>query len=128
MENKLKFFVCKHCGNIALLVNDSGAPLVCCGEHMAEMQPNTTEASVEKHLPVVSLSESTISVKIGSVAHPMDSEHHIAFLYVETEFGGQRKYLKVGEEPSVEFCFTNDKPIAVYAYCNKHGLWKIALS
>jgi len=128
MGNKLKFFVCKHCGNIALLVNDSGAPLVCCGEQMAVMQPNTTEASVEKHLPVVSLSDDTISIKIGSAPHPMESEHHIAFVYVETKRGGQRKYLKVGEEPSVEFCLTDDKPVAVYAYCNKHGLWKTAVN
>lgn len=121
-----KFYVCKRCGNIAVLINDKHMPLVCCGEKMSELVPNTVEASVEKHLPTVTegITGGSISVQIGSVLHPMESEHHIAFVYVESEKGGQHKYLKAGEEPKLEFSFSNDKPIAVYAYCNLHGLWK----
>jgi len=128
-----KFFICKHCGNLIGLIDNKGVPIVCCGEKMTELVPNTVEASIEKHLPVVSGETATcdcgcdcscLSVEIGSVPHPMESEHHIAFVYVETERGGQRKCLKVGEEPKLEFCFPKDKPIAVYAYCNLHGLWK----
>jgi len=48
----------------------------------------------------------------------------VSFVYVETEQGGQRKCLKVGEKPKLSFCFTDDKPVSVYAYCNLHGLWK----
>ena len=128
-----KFFICKHCGNLIGLINNKGVPMVCCGEKMAELVPNTVEASMEKHLPVVSGEMGTcscgcecncISVKVGSIPHPMENEHNIAFVYVETERGGQRKCLKAGEEPKVAFCITNDKPVAVYAYCNLHGLWK----
>ena len=119
-----KFFVCKHCGNMVGLIDDKGVPLVCCGDNMAELVPNTVEASVEKHLPVVSVSGDSFSVQIGGVPHPMESEHHIAFVYVQTEHGGQRKCLKVGDEPKLAFSFVDDKPIAVYAYCNLHGLWK----
>jgi superoxide reductase len=105
-------------------VNNKGVPLVCCGENMTELVPNTVEASFEKHLPAISGSGDSISVQVGGVPHPMENEHHIAFVYVETERGGQRKRLKTGEEPKLAFSFAGDKPVAVYAYCNLHGLWK----
>jgi len=125
MQGNQKFYVCKRCGNIADLVNNKHTPLMCCGEKMSELIPNTVEASVEKHLPAVTnVITDSISVQIGSTLHPMESGHHIAFVYVESEQGGQYKYLKVGEEPKLEFHVSNDKPIAVYAYCNLHGLWK----
>jgi superoxide reductase len=91
---------------------------------MKELVPNTVDASKEKHLPVVTVSGGGISVAVGSAAHPMEEAHHIDFIYVETERGGQRKALKTGEKPSLEFSFADDKPIAVYAYCNLHGLWR----
>jgi superoxide reductase len=124
MNGNQKFFICKHCGNLIGLINDKGIPLMCCGEKMAELVPNTTEASVEKHLPEVTVSGDSISVQIGSAPHPMEDEHHISFVYVETERGGQRKCLQIGGVPTVTFSFSGDKPKAVYAYCNLHGLWK----
>jgi superoxide reductase len=129
MCGKQKFFICRHCGNLSGLINDKGVPMVCCGEKMTEIVPNTVEASVEKHLPVITkVMANSISVQIGSVFHPMEIAHNIAFVYVETERGGQRKNLKFGEEPKLDFCFSNDNPIAVYAYCNLHGLWKTEIS
>jgi len=124
MCRKQKFFICKHCGNLIGLIENKGVPMVCCGEKMTELIPNTVEASVEKHLPVVSVLGNKIEVAIGSIPHPMEEAHHIDFVYVETECGGQRKSLKVGQAPKVVFSFEEDKPIAVYAYCNLHGLWK----
>ena len=109
------------------LIEDMGVAMFCCGEEMTELIPNTVEASAEKHLPDVTVSGDSIIVQVGSVLHPMEEEHHISFIYVETERGGQRKCLNVGEEPKVTFCFSNDKHIAVYAYCNLHGLWKTEL-
>ncbi|MCL2507994.1 MAG: desulfoferrodoxin [Oscillospiraceae bacterium] len=119
-----KFFICKHCGNLAGLIDNKGVPMVCCGERMSELVPNTVEASAEKHLPAVTVSDDSITVLVGSVPHPMLEEHHITFVYVETERGGQRKCLKASEEPKLTFRFSDDKPVAVYAYCNLHGLWK----
>lgn len=124
MCNRQKFFICKHCGNLIGLIDNKGVPMVCCGEEMTELIPNTVEASVEKHLPTVTVMGNKIEVAIGSVPHPMEEAHHIEFVYVETERGGQRKCLKVGQEPKVVFSFEDDKPVAVYAYCNLHGLWK----
>ena len=119
-----KFYICKHCGNMIGLIVNKGAPLVCCGEKMTELVPNTVEASMEKHLPVATVSGDSVSVQVGSVFHPMEEAHNISFVYVETERGGQRKCLKAGEEPKVTFSFSDDKPVAAYAYCNLHGLWK----
>ena len=120
-----KFFICKHCGNMVGLIEDKGAPLACCGENMTELEPNTVEASVEKHLPAVTVSGDSIGVQVGAVPHPMEDGHHISFVYVETQHGGQRKCLKKGEEPKLSFSFMDDKPTTVYAYCNLHGLWKM---
>ena len=127
MRGNQKFFICKLCGNLVGMVENKGVPLVCCGEKMTELVPNTVEASVEKHLPAVTVAEDAMTAQVGSTLHPMEEGHHIAFIYVETENGGQRKRLKVGEEPKTAFCFADDKPVAVYAYCNLHGLWKIEI-
>ena len=124
MCRKQKFFICKHCGNLTGLIEDKGIPMVCCGEKMDELVPNTVEASTEKHLPAVTVSGDSMVVRVGSAPHPMEDRHHIAFVYVETGRGGQRKCLKIGEEPKVVFRFSDDEPAAVYAYCNLHGLWK----
>lgn len=126
MKN-VKFYICKHCGNIITKIEDSSVPVVCCGEKMSEIVSNTVEASVEKHLPVVSVEGNVVNVAVGSVAHPMAEEHHIGWVYLETCCGGQLKYLAVGGEPVVSFAVNDEKPLAVYAYCNLHGLWKTEL-
>jgi len=128
MQNHTKFFLCKHCGNLTGLIDNKGVPLVCCGEPMAELVPNTVEASVEKHLPVATMTGDILTVEVGSVPHPMVAEHYILFVYVETLNGGQRKRLEVGSAPTCQFSFTGDKPVAVYAYCNLHGLWKTEIN
>jgi len=124
MAKGQKFFVCEHCGNMIGFVVDKGVPVICCGQPMTELVPNTEEASFEKHIPSVTVSGDKLDVKVGSELHPMTEGHHISFIYVETECGGQRKTLKVDESPEAAFTFVNDKPLAVYAYCNLHGMWK----
>ena len=124
MTNNHKFFLCEHCGNLAVPVINKGVPLVCCGQSMTELVPNTVEASTEKHIPVVTASVNSIGVQVGSVLHPMEEGHHISFIYVQTEKGGQRKGFKPGMEPKCDFAFADDKPVNVYAFCNLHGLWE----
>ena len=121
-----KFYKCNHCGNVIEKVVDSKVPVVCCGEKMEELIPNTVDASNEKHVPVVTrLDDCRIKVEVGSVPHPMTPEHHIAFVYVETENGGIRINLK--DKPEAVVCVCTENPIAVYEYCNLHGLWKTEL-
>jgi len=121
-----KFYRCATCGNVIQKIVDSKVPVVCCGEKMQELVANTVEASVEKHLPVVTrIDDNHIKVEVGSVAHPMLPEHHIAFIYVETEKGGIR--VDLTDKPEATICVCDSKPIAVYEYCNLHGLWKTEL-
>jgi len=122
-----KFYVCEHCGNLVGMIHNAGVPIMCCGQKMTELIPGTVEASAEKHIPAVTLEGSTLKVNVGSIDHPMLDEHFIEWVYVETEAGGQRKTLKPGDAPSLSFELGNDKAIAVYAYCNLHGLWKADL-
>ena len=121
---KSRFYKCNHCGNIIGLINDSGVPVVCCGEKMANLVPGSVDASVEKHLPVCSIEGDKLTVTVGSVIHPQTSEHNISWIYIQTENGGQRKNLALDSEPVTTFALNGEKVIAVYAYCNLHGLWK----
>lgn len=121
-----KFFKCNTCGNVIIKLVDSRVPVVCCGKPMEELTPNTVDAATEKHVPVVThIDDNHIKVEVGSVAHPMSEEHHIAFIYVETEDGGIRIDLK--DKPEAVVYLGEAKPVAVYEYCNLHGLWKIEL-
>lgn len=129
MSNELhKFFICKHCGNIIGMVNDAGVSVVCCGEKMSELVPNTTDASTEKHVPVIKVNGNTVTIDIGSAPHPMTEEHYIGWVYIQTAKGGQRKTLGPNTEPTVDFALTEDDSIEIaFAYCNLHGLWKAEL-
>ena len=122
-----KFAICRLCGNIIEMVHDAKVPVFCCGQKMDVLVPYTVEASGEKHIPVVSVEGSKVIVNVGSVDHPMVAEHFIEWVYVETENGGYRKELHPDSAPHVEFELGSDKPKAVYAYCNLHGLWKTEL-
>lgn len=121
---EIRFYVCEHCGNIVGLIHNAGVPMMCCGQKMTELTPNTVEASVEKHLPVVTVDGDKVTVEIGSAPHPMFEEHHIVWVYLQTDRGGQRKCLEIGAEPKVTFALADEKPVAVFDYCNLHGLWK----
>ena len=121
----MKFYICNHCGNIIVKVNDAGVPVVCCGEKMSELVPNTVDAAFEKHVPDVTVDGNKVIVKVGSVSHPMLEEHYIKFIALETDKGYQIKNLKPGEEPEAEFLLAaGENAVSVYEYCNLHGLWK----
>lgn len=121
----MKFFVCAHCGNIVTYVKESGVPVVCCGEKMKELIPGSVDAAVEKHLPVISAEGNIVTVKVGSVDHPMTPEHFIEWVALETKQGNQRKMLVPGSKPEAQFALTDgDEVVAAYSYCNLHGLWK----
>ena len=86
---------------------------------------NSKEAAVEKHIPVVEEGEEGVTIQVGSVLHPMTEEHSIAWVYLETKEGCQRKNLPPTGEPVAVFALAEgDAPVAAYAYCNLHGFWK----
>lgn len=119
-----KFYYCKHCKKVLLLLGDPGTPTICCGEPMELLTANTTDAAQEKHVPVIKIDGDKVEVTVGSVPHPMLPEHYITFIYLLTEKGFRVSSLKPGDEPKAEFNVADDKVIAAYEYCNLHGLWK----
>ena len=122
---EMKFYKCKHCGNIVAVVKASGAPISCCGEKMTEIVPGTADAAVEKHVPVVEVKDGKVIVTVGEVAHPMAPEHYIEWIAISTDQGNQRKILEPGDKPMACFALCDGENFeAAYAYCNLHGLWK----
>lgn len=122
--SEIRFFKCNHCGNIIGVIHNAGVPMMCCGEKMQELIPGTVDAAVEKHVPVVKADGNIVTVKVGEVEHPMAEEHFIQWVYLQTDRGGQRKCLKPGDKPEVRFALCDEVPVAVFEYCNLHGLWK----
>lgn len=120
---KLQFFKCEHCGNVAVKLFDEGPALVCCGEQMKELVPDSVDASREKHVPVIEMGE-TIKVKVGAEEHPMIDTHWITMIVLETNRGFQYVKLNPGDKPEAEFTLApGEDPVAAYDYCNIHGLW-----
>lgn len=123
----MKLLVCKHCKNVITFVQDSGVTPVCCGEKMQEIVANTVDAAKEKHVPVISVEGTKVTVTVGSVNHPMLAEHFIEWIILVTKQGVQRKSLKAGDAPVAQFALLEgDEVVEAYAYCNLHGLWKNA--
>lgn len=120
----IKFYICETCKNIITKIVDSKVPVVCCGKPMKEIVPGAVDGALEKHVPKVTIEGNTVKVQIGEVIHPMLPEHYIQFIALETKNGVQIKNLKAGDEPKAEFVLTDgDEAVAVYEYCNLHGLW-----
>lgn len=118
------FYKCPKCGNVIVKLVDSGVVPVCCGEPMKELNPRAQDGAVEKHVPeVTKVDDCTIKVEVGSVPHPMTPEHHISFIYVESEEGGQVALLDPAKPAVAEFCTCKSPAKVVYEYCNLHGLW-----
>lgn len=121
----MKFYKCDVCGKIVAMVKPTAADTVCCGAPMRELVPGSTDGATEKHVPVYTVTGNSVTVKVGSVAHPMTEAHQIEWIAIETESGNQRKVLKAGDRPEATFALVPfDKVKNVYEYCNLHGLWK----
>lgn len=118
-----QIYKCEVCGNIVEVVHVGGGELVCCGQPMKLLMENTTDAAKEKHVPVIERSGNSLTVKVGSVAHPMEEKHYIEFVELIADGKVYRKYLKPGDKPEATFEIAAQK-ITVREYCNLHGLWK----
>jgi superoxide reductase len=113
---------------LAMLINRNAAELSCNGAPMKVLTANTTDAAQEKHVPVFEIDGNKISVKVGSIEHPMTEAHLIEWIYLQTKKGGQYRYLTATDKPEAVFYIADDDtPLAVYEYCNLHGLWKNSL-
>ena len=121
------FYKCDVCGSMAVKVVDGGGELCCCKQPMRVVEANTTDAAAEKHVPEVSVKDNILYAQVGSVAHPMEEDHYIQWIYVVTKEGVIARCLKPGEAPEAAIELGSQTPLSVYEYCNKHGLWKTDL-
>ena len=121
-EENVKFYRCPICGNIIGLIDGDMAHVTCCGKPMELMAANTADASLEKHVPTYELVEDEIVVKVGEVEHPMEKEHYIMWIAQVTDNRTTR--VRLYPEQATETRFPYIKGATLYAYCNKHGLWK----
>ncbi|WP_066716385.1 desulfoferrodoxin family protein [Clostridium sp. Marseille-P299] len=124
-SNKPKFYSCEKCHVVIEEISGNRQNYSCDDTKLTELSANTSEGAQEKHLPVVEKDGNQVTVKVGSVSHPMSEEHSIEWVYLETEKGCQRVNLKANDEPVAIFLIPEgDRPISAYAYCNLHGFWK----
>ena len=122
---EMKFYRCAKCGQMVAMVKNKPCPVMCCGEEMQEIIPGTTDAAVEKHVPVYEVKDGKVCVTVGAVEHPMLPEHYIEWIALQTNQGNQRKALAPGQAPKACFALCEGEEVeAVLAYCNLHSLWK----
>lgn len=122
--NKLKYYRCKHCGNLIEVMNQGKGTLVCCGDEMELLEANTSDGATEKHVPVECIYSELMEVKIGSIPHPSLAEHHIEFITLVSDKGIQMKYLDPLQEAKTSFALNGEHPLSVFEFCNLHGLWE----
>ena len=123
---KTLFYKCPKCGNVVVKLVDSGAPLSCCGMQMQPLLPNAVDAESRRYLPDVTLLEDrrlSIDPCPGGSCSLADDE--IVFIYVEFEGGGT--WLDTCSPVKVVLPIGDHRPIAVYKYCSKHGLWCVKI-
>ncbi len=123
MTNLHQIYKCPICGNVVEVLHAGGGQLVCCGQPMELLSPKSEDVGFEKHLPVVEQLGNTVTVKIGSIPHPMEDGHYIEWIEVITDNQVYKKFLKPNEEAIAIFEIT-DVINQVRCYCNLHGLWQ----
>ena len=123
MANRLEVYKCDVCGNIVEVLEGGAGELVCCGQPMTLLKENTTDAALEKHVPVVEKVDGGFKVKVGEVAHPMTEEHFIQWIEIIADGKAYRQFLNPGDAPEAVFNIQAENVVA-REYCNLHGLWK----
>ena len=123
MTKKLQIYKCEVCGNIVEVLHQGGGELVCCDQPMKLMGENVVDAAQEKHVPVIEKTADGITVKVGSVPHPMEEEHYIEWIELIADGRAYRQFLSPGDTPEALFEIKAQN-ITAREYCNLHGLWK----
>lgn len=126
MAGQLEVYKCDTCGNIVEVLQGGIGELVCCGKPMRLMTEGTTDAAVEKHVPVIEKTPNGYLVKVGAVPHPMEEKHWIQWIELVADGVSYTRFLKPGSAPEAEFCILDAKNVVAREYCNLHGHWKSA--
>ncbi|WP_026487453.1 desulfoferrodoxin [Caldanaerobius polysaccharolyticus] len=119
-----QIYKCSKCGNIVEVLVAGGGSLVCCNASMELLQEKSGDTGKEKHVPVIERDGDVVTVKVGSVSHPMQEDHYIQFIELYVDGKIYRKNLKPGDLPEARFEVKDATDIRARSYCNLHGLWK----
>ncbi len=122
MAKLLEVYKCEICGNIVDVLHPGGGSLACCGEEMQLKEENKVDASREKHVPVIERGEGFVTVKVGSIPHPMEETHFIEWIEIIADRKVYRQFLKPGSAPEATFPITAEN-VTAREYCNLHGQW-----
>ena len=123
MAEKKEVYKCELCGNIVEVLHAAGGDLVCCGQAMKHLVPNTVDAAVEKHVPIIEKDGENYTVTVGSTLHPMTDEHYIEFIQLITKARTYTVHLDPGKDPKASFS-VHCEVLSARSYCNLHALWK----
>ncbi len=123
MAERLEVYKCEICGNIVEVLHGAAGELVCCGQPMKLLEENVVDAAREKHVPVIEKTADGLTVKVGSVAHPMEDKHHIEWIEVIADGQVCRRFLSPGDAPEATFQI-QAQSVTARELCNLHGLWK----
>lgn len=129
MTEVLQVYRCMVCGNVVEVMHSGRGQLVCCGQPMRLIPIKRDGEGKEKHLPVIKVDDSTVTVTIGNIPHPMEENHYIEWIEVSTDDSVFRRTLKPGYKPKAEFHIggTSDEKVTIRVYCNIHGLWGLEM-
>ena len=122
-----QLYKCEICGNIVVVTHSGDGALVCCNQPMNLLVEKSTEEGQEKHLPIIEKNDNKLTVKIGSVPHPMETEHYIEWVEVLSGKKIYRKVFSPGDQPEAQFNLKTNEAIEIRAFCNVHGLWKTTM-
>ncbi|HEO70685.1 MAG TPA: desulfoferrodoxin [Candidatus Hydrogenedentes bacterium] len=122
MAERLDVYRCNICGHVVVVVRRGGGTLVCCNQPMEALTENTTDAAQEKHVPVIEKVNQGYTVKVGSVAHPMQADHFIEWIELRAGEHVCRQFLKPGDAPEATF-ETEAGDVSARIFCNLHSLW-----
>ena len=115
--NKTKFYVCPICGNVIFATGES---VVSC--HGVSLPPLEPEEPNESHTVEIQQVEDEYFVAIN---HPMTKDHFISFIAAIRD--NAVEFVKLYPESNAEARFKIARTEYIYYYCNKSGLFKIAL-
>ena len=125
MAVKYGIYKCEICGNIVSVLYDGGSELICCGQEMTLLKVKTVaEEGREKHVPVLEIKGNNVTVKVGSIPHPMEEKHYIMLIrLLQAGKVIAEKYLEPGQKPEATFLVDNTNDLKAQELCNLHGLW-----
>ena len=123
MSVKKAVYKCSLCGNVVEGLWDGKTDVSCCGQKMTKLEPNTVDAAVEKHIPVISREGNKVTVSVGEVAHPMGADHYILFVEVLAGNNVYRHDFAEGDNKGEAVFYIEEQDLVARAYCNLHGFW-----